>query len=598
MSQQAFQSSLDEITLDKRCSPWTFLGTKTMIIGNRGCGKNSLAMSIVDKIYDLIDDLYYFSSRIDEYEGVEPYSANDFKLLPKIVETIKLNQRFSKEANEEYHACIVLNDVIYERNMQKEVDSLLQDDNSNITIIVMTQYPIGIHPNSRESFKHVFVCRENYISNQKRIYDHYFGLMGNFATFKSELSALTGYSTLVKVRNCSDLKDRVFRLNPEFIENERALKLLSNISKIDCSELFDRIDLTELEICKDPNVLLLENSRDKRRRFIKSWCDVEEDKYSKIYYLFDSDDEFLKKDISYSDKLERIGSIVDIRNILKPRKIKLQSCRESEESEIECPSIMIVINTDLTKGHLENSELMSLMFCSRHYLISLLFASPEDVSLKPEVRCSFDHIILAHDLENRKRMYDYYGYRFPSFDAFNKAFDDLCSTEHLCIDNRGTGTVLEHVKILSECENGFGTIEYMLKKNRPKLFSIPNPPKCIYRPDLKTNDALKEARMNTINSMLDDIEVDRIMKDIFGQRIIKQTDVADDISWLADNSDQSDDSDDSDASLDSFDRYLKKSDIEDNSDEIRKQKMQEIQYLTSMISYANSRINTIMQELQ
>ena len=598
MSEQVFQSSLDEITLDKRFSPWTFLGTKTMIIGKRGCGKNSLAMSIVDKIYDLIDDLYYFSSRIDEYEGVEPYSANDFKLLPKIVETIKLNQRFSKEANEEYHACIVLNDVIYERNMQKEVESLLRDDDSNITIIVMTQYSMGINRSSRESFKHVFVCREDYISNQKRIYDHYFGLMGNFATFKSELTALTGYSTLVKVRNYSDLKDRVFRLNPEFIETERALKLLSNISKIDCSELFDRIDLTELEICKDPNVLLLENSRDKRRRFIKSWCDVEEEKYSKIYYLFDSDDEFLKKDISYSDKLERIGSIVDIRNILKHQS-DITKLRRKEE----CSSIMIVINTALTKDDLKAPEFTTLMFNSRHYRIFLLLASPEDVSLKPEVRCNFDHIILAHDLENKKRMYDYYGGRFPSFNAFNKAFDDLRSTEHLCIDNRGTSTVLEHVKILSECENDFGTIEYILKESRPKLFSIPNPPKCIYRPDVKSNDALKEARMNTINSMLDDIEVDRIMKDIFGQRVIKQTVVADDISWLAGNSDQSDQSDDSDDSNDSldsfeFDRYLKKSDIEDNSDEIRKQKMQEIQYLTSMISYANSRINTIMQELQ
>ena len=53
------------------------------------------------------------------------------------------------------------------------------------------QHPLGISPELRCNFDYIFLLAEDFISNMKKIYDHYAGMFPNFESFKQVFSSLT-----------------------------------------------------------------------------------------------------------------------------------------------------------------------------------------------------------------------------------------------------------------------------------------------------------------------------------------------------------------------------------------------------------------------
>ena len=53
-----------------------------------------------------------------------------------------------------------------------------------ITFILTMQFPLGIGPELRSNFDYVFLLADDFVSNQKRIYDHYAGMFPNFESFR------------------------------------------------------------------------------------------------------------------------------------------------------------------------------------------------------------------------------------------------------------------------------------------------------------------------------------------------------------------------------------------------------------------------------
>jgi hypothetical protein len=82
-----------------------------------------------------------------------------------------------------------------------------------IMLIITMQYPLGIAPALRTNIDYVFILRENYISNRKRIYDNYAGMFPTFESFCTVMDQCTeDYSCLV-IDNSSKsnkLTDQVF----------------------------------------------------------------------------------------------------------------------------------------------------------------------------------------------------------------------------------------------------------------------------------------------------------------------------------------------------------------------------------------------------
>ena len=75
------------------------------------------------------------------------------------------------------------------------------------------QYALGIPPNLRTNIDYVFILRENYVSNRKKLYEHYAGMFPNFEMFCQVMDQCTeNFECLVINNNAKSnkLTDQVF----------------------------------------------------------------------------------------------------------------------------------------------------------------------------------------------------------------------------------------------------------------------------------------------------------------------------------------------------------------------------------------------------
>jgi hypothetical protein len=80
-------------------------------------------------------------------------------------------------------------------------------------LLITMQYPLGIPPTLRTNIDYVFILREPYIANRKRIYDNYAGMFPTFESFCQVMDQCTeNYECLVINNNSKSnkLQDQVF----------------------------------------------------------------------------------------------------------------------------------------------------------------------------------------------------------------------------------------------------------------------------------------------------------------------------------------------------------------------------------------------------
>ena len=82
-----------------------------------------------------------------------------------------------------------------------------------IMLVITMQYPLGIPPNLRTNIDYVFILREPYIANRRRIYDNYAGMFPTFESFCQVMDQCTeNYECLVINNNAKSnkLQDQIF----------------------------------------------------------------------------------------------------------------------------------------------------------------------------------------------------------------------------------------------------------------------------------------------------------------------------------------------------------------------------------------------------
>jgi len=75
------------------------------------------------------------------------------------------------------------------------------------------QYPLGIPPNLRTNIDYVFILRENYIANRKRIWENYASMFPTLESFCSIMDQTTeNYECLVINNNAksNQIQDQIF----------------------------------------------------------------------------------------------------------------------------------------------------------------------------------------------------------------------------------------------------------------------------------------------------------------------------------------------------------------------------------------------------
>ena len=111
---------------------------------------------------------------------------------------------------------LILDDCLYDNTWAKDkwMRSVFMNGRHYKMLFLLTmQYALGVPPNLRTNIDYVFILRENYVSNRKRLYEHYAGMFPSFEMFCQIMDQCTeNYECLVINNNAKSnkLTDQVF----------------------------------------------------------------------------------------------------------------------------------------------------------------------------------------------------------------------------------------------------------------------------------------------------------------------------------------------------------------------------------------------------
>lgn len=197
-------------------------------IGSRGTGKTTLVADILYHIRDVPCGLVisgtedgngFYSKHVPDL-----FIHTDFdpEVLKQLVNRQKLllNKLKDKDSSEEkvqIDSFLLLDDLAFDSSSwskDKTVRSIFMNGRwYRIFCLLTTQNPMDIPPSLRMNIDFVFVLKENIVAQQKKLYDHYFGMFDNFNTFRQVITQCTeNYECLVldKTSKSNKIEDCVF----------------------------------------------------------------------------------------------------------------------------------------------------------------------------------------------------------------------------------------------------------------------------------------------------------------------------------------------------------------------------------------------------
>ena len=204
-------------------------GPVIVLIGRRDTGKSYL-----------VRDLLYYHQDIPigtVISGTEEGNGFYGKMVPKlfihneyntaIIENILKRQRgVLKQIKKEMESFkrstidprtfVILDDCLYDNTWARDKMMRLLFMNGRhwkVMLLITMQYPLGIPPTLRTNIDYVFILREPYIANRKRIYENYAGMFPTLESFCQVMDQCTENFECLVINNNSKsnkLQDQVF----------------------------------------------------------------------------------------------------------------------------------------------------------------------------------------------------------------------------------------------------------------------------------------------------------------------------------------------------------------------------------------------------
>ena len=141
---------------------------------------------------------------------------NILKRQRTVLKQIKKEMETYKRSTIDPRAFVILDDCLYDNTWSRDKLMRLLFMNGRhwkVMLVITMQYPLGIPPTLRTNIDYVFILRENYIANRKRIYENYAGMFPTFESFCQVMDQCTeNYECLVINNNSKSnkLHDQVF----------------------------------------------------------------------------------------------------------------------------------------------------------------------------------------------------------------------------------------------------------------------------------------------------------------------------------------------------------------------------------------------------
>lgn len=204
-------------------------GPVIVLIGRRDTGKSFLVRDLLYYHTDIpIGTVIsgteagngFYSSHVPKLFIHDEYNTGIIENILKRQKTVlkQMNKEYAayKRSNIDPRAFVILDDCLFDNSWTKDKMMRLLFMNGRhwkIMLIITMQYPLGIPPNLRTNIDYVFILREPYIANRKRIYENYAGMFPTFESFCQVMDQCTeNYECLVINNNAKSnkLTDQVF----------------------------------------------------------------------------------------------------------------------------------------------------------------------------------------------------------------------------------------------------------------------------------------------------------------------------------------------------------------------------------------------------
>ena len=204
-------------------------GPVIVLIGRRDTGKSFLVQDLMFHHQDIpIGTVIsgteagngFFAAHVPKLFIHDAYNTaiieNILKRQKAVLKQMKKEIETYKRSTIDPRTFVVLDDCLYDNKWTKDVMMRLLFMNGRhwkIMLVITMQYPLGIPPNLRTNIDYVFILREPYIANRKRIYENYAGMFPTFESFTQVMDQCTeNFECLVINNNAKSNKitDQVF----------------------------------------------------------------------------------------------------------------------------------------------------------------------------------------------------------------------------------------------------------------------------------------------------------------------------------------------------------------------------------------------------
>jgi hypothetical protein len=204
-------------------------GPVIVLIGRRDTGKSYLVRDLLYHHRDIpIGTVIsgteagngFYASHIPKLFIHDEYSSNIIENILKrqksVMKEVQKQIQMYKSSKIDPRTFVILDDCLYDNSWAKDKLMRLLFMNGRhwkVLLILTMQYPLGILPNLRTNIDYVFILREPYIANRKRIYENYAGMFPTFESFCQVMDQCTeNYECLVIDNNVKSnkLSEQIF----------------------------------------------------------------------------------------------------------------------------------------------------------------------------------------------------------------------------------------------------------------------------------------------------------------------------------------------------------------------------------------------------
>ena len=238
-------------------------GPVIVMIGRRDTGKSFLVRDLLYYHVDIpIGTVIsgteagngFYSKHVPKLFIHDEYNVaiieNILKRQKTVLKQMKREIEAYRRSTIDPRAFVILDDCLFDDKWTRDKMMRLLFMNGRhwkIMLIITMQYPLGIPPTLRTNIDYVFILREPYIANRRRIYENYAGMFPTFESFCQVMEQCTeNYECLVINNNVKSnkLHEQVFWYKAEShkdfkLGSKEFWEISKNINSDDEEEVYD-----------------------------------------------------------------------------------------------------------------------------------------------------------------------------------------------------------------------------------------------------------------------------------------------------------------------------------------------------------------------